>query len=104
MPQSIGFIGLGIMGQPMALNLIKAGHKLVVYNRTPAKTEPLKNAGARVATSPAEAAKDADVVIMIVSDNAAVEEVVTGKGGILEGVRSGAVVIDSSTISPTVSR
>lgn len=104
MPHSIGFIGLGIMGQPMALNLLKAGNKLVVYNRTAAKAEPLKQAGARVAASAAEAAKDADFVVVIVSDSAAVEDVVMGKDGILETVASGAIVIDSSTISPAVSR
>ena len=104
MPHSIGFIGLGIMGQPMALNLLKAGNKLVVYNRTPAKAEPLKQAGARVAASAAEAAKGADFVVVIVSDSAAVEDVVMGKDGILETVGSGAIVIDSSTISPVVSR
>jgi 3-hydroxyisobutyrate dehydrogenase/2-hydroxy-3-oxopropionate reductase len=104
MPESIGFIGLGIMGQPMALNLIKAGHKLAVYNRTAAKAAALEAAGARVASSPAEAARDAHVVMMIVSDSAAVEEVVAGKGGILESLRAGTLVIDSSTISPTVSR
>jgi len=104
MPESIGFIGLGIMGQPMALNLIKAGHKLAVYNRTTAKAAALQAAGARVASSPADAARDANVVMMIVSDSAAVEEVVAGKGGILESLRAGTLVIDSSTISPTVSR
>ena len=104
MPQSIGFIGLGIMGQPMALNLVKAGHKLTVYNRTAGKAEPLKQAGAQVASTPAGAAKGADFVILIVTDTAAVEEVVTGKDGILETVASGAIVIDSSTISPAVSR
>jgi 3-hydroxyisobutyrate dehydrogenase-like beta-hydroxyacid dehydrogenase len=104
MPESIGFIGLGIMGQPMALNLIKAGHKLSVYNRTAAKAAALQAAGAHVASSSAEAARDANVVMMIVSDSAAVEEVVTGKGGILESLRAGTLVIDSSTISPTVSR
>jgi 3-hydroxyisobutyrate dehydrogenase/2-hydroxy-3-oxopropionate reductase len=104
MPESIGFIGLGIMGQPMALNLIKAGHKLAVYNRTAAKAAALEAAGARVASSPAEAARDAHVVMMIVSDSATVEEVVAGKGGILESLSTGALVIDSSTISPTVSR
>lgn len=104
MPQSIGFIGLGIMGQPMALNLLKAGHKLTVFNRTRSKAQPLEKAGARVAGSPAEAARDAEIVMTIVSDSAAMEEVVLGKGGILETVRSGAVLIDSSTISPTVSR
>jgi 3-hydroxyisobutyrate dehydrogenase/2-hydroxy-3-oxopropionate reductase len=104
MSNRIGFIGLGIMGQPMALNLLKAGHKLTVYNRTPAKTEPLKQAGAQVASTPAAAAKDADYVIIIVTDSAAVEEVVLGRNGILGAVAAGAIVIDSSTISPVVSR
>jgi 3-hydroxyisobutyrate dehydrogenase/2-hydroxy-3-oxopropionate reductase len=104
MPQSVGFIGLGIMGQPMALNLLQAGFKLRVYNRTAGKAGPLEQAGAAVATSPAEAARDADFVVIIVSDSAAVEEVTLGKGGLLETVRAGAIVIDSSTISPAVSR
>ena len=104
MAETIGFIGLGIMGQPMALNLAKAGHKLAVYNRTPGKTAALEAAGAHVATSPADAARDASVVMIIVSDSAAVENVVTGKDGILDTLRSGTIVIDSSTISPAVSR
>jgi 3-hydroxyisobutyrate dehydrogenase-like beta-hydroxyacid dehydrogenase len=104
MSQSIGFIGLGIMGQPMALNLVKAGFKLTVFNRTRDKAAPLEKAGAKVASSPAEAARDSEVMMTIVSDSAAVEEVVCGKEGILESIRSGAVLIDSSTISPTVSR
>ncbi len=104
MPQSIGFIGLGIMGQPMALNLVKAGHRVTAFNRTRSKAEPLERAGARMASSPAEAARGADIVMTIVSDSAAVEEVVLGKGGVLETIRSGAVLIDSSTISPTLSR
>jgi 3-hydroxyisobutyrate dehydrogenase-like beta-hydroxyacid dehydrogenase len=104
MPHSIGFIGLGIMGQPMARNLAKAGHKLNVYNRTAGKAEALKAAGAQVVSTPAAAAKDADFVVIIVSDSAAVEEVVLGKDGILGTVAAGAIVIDSSTISPVVSR
>jgi 3-hydroxyisobutyrate dehydrogenase/2-hydroxy-3-oxopropionate reductase len=104
MPQSVGFIGLGIMGQPMALNLLQAGFKLRVYNRTAGKAAPLEQAGAAVAISPAEVARDADFVVIIVSDSAAVEEVTLGKGGLLETVRAGAIVIDSSTISPAVSR
>ena len=104
MPEKIGFIGLGIMGQPMALNLIKAGHKLAIYNRTVEKTKALEAAGARVATSPADSVREASIVIIIVSDSAAVEAVVTGKDGILEALRPGAIVIDSSTISPAVSR
>ena len=104
MAESIGFIGLGIMGQPMAQRLAAAGHKLAVYNRTPGRTAALEAAGARVVASPADAAREANVVIIIVSDSAAVESVVTGKDGVLETLRSGAIVIDSSTISPTVSR
>jgi 3-hydroxyisobutyrate dehydrogenase-like beta-hydroxyacid dehydrogenase len=104
MPQSIGFIGLGIMGQPMAVNLLKAGYKLAAFNRTRSKAESLEKAGAVIAATPAEAARNADVVMSIVSDNAAVEEVILGKGGALETVRPGAVLIDSSTISPAVSR
>jgi len=104
MAQSIGFIGLGIMGHPMALNLVKAGYKVTVFNRTRSKAEPLEKSGALVAATPAEAARLADVVMIIVSDAAAVEEVVLGKGGILETLRSGAIVIDSSTVSPALSR
>jgi 3-hydroxyisobutyrate dehydrogenase/2-hydroxy-3-oxopropionate reductase len=104
MPESIGFIGLGIMGQPMALNLAKAGHRLAVYNRTPGKSAALEAAGARVAASPADAAREANFVVIIVSDSAAVEGVAAGRDGFLETLRSGAIVIDSSTISPTVSR
>ena len=104
MSHRVGFLGLGIMGQPMALNLVKAGHKLTVYNRTAGKAEPLKQAGAQVASTPAGAAKGADFVILIVTDTAAVEEAVVGKNGILGTVTSGAIVIDSSTISPAISR
>jgi 3-hydroxyisobutyrate dehydrogenase-like beta-hydroxyacid dehydrogenase len=103
-PQSIGFIGLGIMGQPMALNLVKAGFPVTVFNRTRSKAEPLERAGARVASTPAEAAREAEIIVTIVSDTAAMEEVICGKGGVLETIRPGAVLIDSSTISPTVSR
>jgi len=104
MPQKIAFLGLGIMGQPMARNLIKAGYDVTVYNRTPDKTKPLAEAGASVAASPADAARDAEIIWSIVSDTAAMEEVVLGSAGILSSIREGAVFIDSSTISPTVSR
>jgi 3-hydroxyisobutyrate dehydrogenase-like beta-hydroxyacid dehydrogenase len=104
MPQSVGFIGLGIMGQPMALNLVKAGFRVSVFNRTRAKADPLEKAGARVAASPAEAARDADFVVSIVSDSAASEEVMTGKDGAFTTVKPGAIVLDSATISPVVSR
>jgi len=104
MTQNVGFIGLGIMGAPMALNLVKAGFNVTAYNRTRSKAEPLARAGGRIAATPAEAARDAEVIVTIVSDTAAMEEVVCGKAGVLETVRSEAILIDSSTISPAVSR
>ena len=104
MPQSIGFIGLGIMGQPMALNLIRNGFEVSAWNRTRSKADAVEKAGGRIASTPAEAVREADVVMMIVSDSAAVQEVVAGKGGILEALRPGMIVVDCSTISPEVSR
>lgn len=104
MAESVGFIGLGIMGEPMALNLVKAGYKVTVYNRTAEKAEPLKEAGAKVAPTPAEAARNADYVVSIVSDSAASEEVIMGKEGVLQTIKPGAIIIDSATISPVVSR
>lgn len=104
MSESVGFIGLGIMGQPMAMNLVKAGHRVAVFNRTPGKAAALESAGARAASSPADAARDASFVVTIVSDSAAMEDVVLGKNGVLEAIRPGAILIDSSTISPVVSR
>ncbi|HEX5411741.1 MAG TPA: NAD(P)-dependent oxidoreductase [Terriglobia bacterium] len=104
MQESVGFIGLGIMGEPMALNLVKAGYQVSVYNRTHEKTQPLEQAGARVVTTPSEAAQKADYVMSIVSDSAASEEVILGKEGVLQTLKPGAIVIDSATISPVVSR
>jgi len=104
MAQNVGFIGLGIMGTPMALNLVKAGFNVTAYNRTPSKIHPLEKAGAHIAATPADAARDAEIIVTIVSDTLAMEEVVCGKGGVLETIRSGAILIDSSTISPAVSR
>jgi 2-hydroxy-3-oxopropionate reductase len=96
----IGFIGLGIMGRPMALNLVKAGFSLTVFNRTRSKTEPLAAAGAAVADSPAEVGRASDVVITIVSDTPDVESVLFGSDGLFHGAGSGKVLIDMSTISP----
>jgi 3-hydroxyisobutyrate dehydrogenase-like beta-hydroxyacid dehydrogenase len=104
MSQSIAFIGMGLMGQPMSLNLVNAGFTVTVFNRDRSKAEPLERAGAKVALNPGDAARNADVVYLIVSDSAAVEAVVAGKDGFLETLRPGAVVIDSSTISPVVSQ
>ncbi len=104
MPQSVGFIGLGIMGQPMALNLVKAGFQVSVYNRTRDKAAPLEQAGARVASSSADAARGADFVMSITSDSAASEQIVLGKDGVIETIKPGAIMMDSATISPVVSR
>lgn len=96
----VAFLGLGIMGRPMAANLVKAGHEVAVWNRTPGKQVD----GARVATTPADAANGAEVVWMCVSDTKAVEHVLFGPGGVETTIASGAVVVDSSTISPTAER
>ena len=101
----IGFIGLGIMGAPMALNLMKAGYSLKVYNRSdrPAVQEVIDAGGQRVAT-PREAATDCDVVIAMVTDTPDVEAVILGDDGAIEGVGHGATVIDMSTVSPRATR
>ena len=101
----IGFVGLGIMGAPMALNLIKAGFSLKVYNRTdrPRVQEVVDAGGERVAT-PAAAADGSDVIITNVTDTPDVEEVILGENGVLQTARAGATVVDMSTISPRVTR
>src|SRR5579859_7114655 len=96
----IAFLGLGIMGRPMAANLVKAGHEVTVWNRTPGKTVD----GARAAKTAAEAASGAEVVWICVSDTAAVEQVLFGEHGAAESLREGMIVVDSSTISPSVER
>ncbi len=100
----VGFIGLGIMGAPMAMNVLKAGYPLTVWNRTASKGEALRKAGAAWADSPADVARNSDVVITIVSDTPDVEEVILGEKGIIHGARPGMVVIDMSTISPHATR
>ena len=98
----VGFIGLGHMGQPMALNLLKAGHRLVVYNRTREKARPLAEAGAQVAGTVAEACRG-EVVITMLADDAAVERVVFGDGGILSALPANAIHVSMSTISVALS-
>jgi 2-hydroxy-3-oxopropionate reductase len=98
---NIGFIGIGIMGRPMALNLIKGGHTLWTYARRPETLQPLIAAGATACASPMEVATHADVIFTIVSDTPDVEQVIFGDAGIVKGARTGAVVVDMSTISPT---
>ena len=104
MLKKVGFIGLGIMGMPMARNLLKAGFEVITYNRTMSKAEALVKKGARKANSPRELATECPVVITIVSDTPDVEAVILGKGGVIEGIKPGSVVIDMSTISPRVTR
>lgn len=104
MKPTVGFIGLGLMGKPMTRNLLKAGFPLVVWNRTRATAEEIAREGALVGASPRDTAAQADVLITIVSDPPALEEVLWGTNGALEGLRRGRLLIDSSTISPELAR
>ncbi len=104
MADRIGFIGLGIMGSGMAMNVLRAGFPLTVWNRTPAKATPLAAAGAAVANTPAELAAASDIVVICISDTADVEAVILGPQGVIEGARPGSLVIDMSTISPAATR
>jgi 3-hydroxyisobutyrate dehydrogenase len=100
MGQNVAVLGLGTMGSGMAHNLLKAGHAVTVYNRTPAKAEALRAAGARVGATPAEAARDSQFVIAMLADDAASRDVWLGSNGALEAASEGAVLIESSTVSP----
>ncbi len=100
----IGFIGLGIMGKPMSRNLLKAGYSLVVYDIVPGPVAEVAEAGAAKAASCAEAAAAADIIITMLPDGPEVEAAILGAGGVLEGARAGSVVVDMSSISPTVSQ
>lgn len=104
MNESIGFIGLGIMGGGMAANLLRAGFNVTVWNRTPARITPLAGAGAAVADNPAAVAESSTIIVTCVSDTPDVEEVILGPQGIINGVRSGSLVIDCSTISPNATK
>ena len=95
----LGFVGMGIMGAPMAANLLKAGYKVSVYNRTRSRCEPLAAAGATVCDTPAEVARRSTVVMTMVSDTPDVEAVLFGSDGVASGVSAGSVVVDMSTIS-----
>jgi 3-hydroxyisobutyrate dehydrogenase-like beta-hydroxyacid dehydrogenase len=103
----LAWIGLGALGAPMAHNLLQAGHGLTVFNRTASSCEPMRAAGARVASSPAEAAREAAVLLLCVSDDRAAEDVLLGLDAgeaAIHGLRPGSLVIDCSTISPATSR
>ena len=101
---NIAFIGMGTMGTPMALNLLKAGHKVTVHNRTRQKEEAVAAAGARRAATPAEAAEGAEVVITCVSDTPDVEEIILGENGVIRGAAPETIVVDMSTVSPSATR
>jgi 2-hydroxy-3-oxopropionate reductase len=102
--ERIGFIGLGIMGGPMAGNLLKGGYSLVVHNRTRAKEEELVSAGATAANSPREVASQCDALITMLPDSPDVEQVYLGEDGVIAGARSGQLLIDMSSIAPAVTR
>src|SRR5579863_8807454 len=101
---AVGFIGLGAMGSRMARRILDAGYPLTVYNRHPEPTQPLAEAGARVAGSPREVGAASERVILMLSDDAAVREVATGEDGLLTGARPDSVVLDMSTVLPATSR
>lgn len=107
-PRKIGFIGLGLMGRPMAMNLLKAGHSLTVWNRTASRAQELVAAGATLAKSPREAAAASDILFTIVSDPPALEQVLWGhegnNDGAVSGLRRGSIYIDSSTVAPSLTR
>ena len=102
--EKVGFIGLGIMGRPMAHNLLKAGYPLVVHNRSRAAVEALAAEGAQTAMSPKEVAEQSDIVITMLPDSPDVEQVVLGPDGVAEGIRAGSLFVDMSTIAPGTAR
>ena len=104
-PQTkVGLIGLGLMGKPMGMNLLKAGFPLTVWNRTASRADELVAAGAKLAQSPRELAANSELVLSIVSDPPALEEVLWGQNGATLGFQRGSTYIDSSTVSPTLAR
>jgi len=104
MKPTVGLIGLGLMGKPMGRNLLKAGFPLVVWNRTKERADDLVREGAKFAANPRETATQADVLITIVSDPPAVEQILWSQNGALEGLRRGSLYIDSSTVGPELAR
>jgi 3-hydroxyisobutyrate dehydrogenase len=103
--EHVGYIGMGIMGSAMAMNLLKAGHKVSVFNRTPSKCQPLVDAGATLCNSPADVAKqDVSVIFTNVTDSPDVEHVLLGDDGVASTAREGLITVDHSTISPIVTK
>ncbi len=104
MAERLGFIGLGIMGRPIAYNLLQAGYSLTVFNRSRAAVDALVQAGAKLAGSPREVAEHSDIVMTCVTNAPAVEEVVLGTNGVLQGAHRGLLLMEMSTISPQATR
>src|SRR5215471_18617369 len=104
MAQVIGFIGLGIMGRPMARNLLKAGYALVVHSRSQGPVEEIVASGASRASWPAEVASQVDILITMLPNSPDVELVALGQAGVIEGAKAGLLFLDMSTISPLVSQ
>ncbi len=104
MKPAVGFIGLGLMGRPMAANLLKAGYELTVWNRTASRADSLVTQGAKIAASPRDLATVSEVIFTIVSDPPALESVLWGDSGVFAGMRSGSVLVESSTVSPDLEK
>lgn len=104
MSERVGFIGLGIMGQGMARNLLKAGFSVRVWNRTTSKMDALVSEGAQAGATPADVAAQSDIIITCVSDTPDVEKVILGEDGVIHGAAAGSLVIDCSTISPQATK
>src|SRR6202140_1102932 len=104
MKPSVGFIGLGLMGRPMAANLLKAGYDLTVWNRTASRADDLVAHGAKRAATPREVAAASEIVFTIVIHPPALESVLWGEAGVFAGLRRGSVLVDSSTVSPGMAR
>jgi 2-hydroxy-3-oxopropionate reductase len=105
MPERVGFVGLGIMGKPMAKNLMEAGYDLVLYNRSRSKAEELAGGGAaEVAASPQQVARKCGVIFTMLPGPTEVEEIVAGEDGLLEGAAEGSLIVDASTSSPVLAR
>lgn len=104
MKKKLGFIGLGIMGKPMAKNLLKAGFNLVVFSRSNGPVEELVKEKALSANSPGEVAEHSEVIITMLPDSPEVEEIILGKDGVIRGAKPGSVVIDMSSINPLVTQ
>ena len=104
MSEKVGFVGLGLMGRPMAHNLVQAGYDLVVYNRSRGKVEELVAEGAEAAENPREASENSDIVFTMLPGPPEVREVVAGQNGLLQGASEGSLLVDMSTSSPILAR